>query len=62
MRWYQLRKKCSVEIIIPDLATINFKEALIFGFLGLLKWNNRINTLASVTGASRDSSGGSIFK
>jgi len=58
----QLRKKCSVEIIVPDLATINFKEALIFGFLGLLKWNNRINTLASVTGASRDSSGGSIFK
>ncbi|MCX6310426.1 MAG: anhydro-N-acetylmuramic acid kinase [Bacteroidetes bacterium] len=56
-----LREKCKSEIVVPDSKTIDFKEALIFGFLGLLRWNNQINTLASVTGAKRDSSGGIIF-
>ncbi len=58
----QLKEKCNAEISIPDSKTVDFKEALIFGFLGLLRWNGQINTLASVTGASRDSSGGEIFK
>lgn len=58
----QLKQQCSAEIIIPDTNTIDFKEALIFGFLGLLRWNNQINTLSSVTGASQDSSGGSIYQ
>jgi anhydro-N-acetylmuramic acid kinase len=57
----ELQKKCKAEIVIPDSKTIDFKEALIFAFLGLLRWNNKVNTLASVTGAGRDSSGGIIF-
>lgn len=47
--------------IIPDDLTINFKEALIFAFLGLLRINEQINTLSSVTGAKLDSIGGAIY-
>lgn len=48
------------EIVIPEPEIVDFKEALIFAFLGVLKWHNQINVLRSVTGANRDSSSGTI--
>lgn len=48
-------------VIIPDNQTIEYKEALIFAFLGLLRFEQKNNTLASVTGASTDSTGGAIY-
>ncbi len=51
----------NAEIIIPDPYTINFKEAMIFAFLGVLRWRNETNCLQSVTGAMKDSSGGAIY-
>ncbi len=51
-----------IEIIIPDNKTLEFKEALIFGLLGVLKLRNEINVLSSVTGAKMDHSSGVIYK
>lgn len=48
-------------IIIPDKKIIEYKEALIFGLLGYLRLQNRINVLASVTGAKHNHSSGIIY-
>ncbi|MCA0133562.1 anhydro-N-acetylmuramic acid kinase [Winogradskyella alexanderae] len=49
------------QIIIPENNLVEFKEALIFAFLGVLKARNEANCLASVTGAKRDHSSGRIL-
>ena len=49
------------EITIPSKEIIEYKEALIFGFLGILKLRNEINCLSSVTGAKINHSSGEIF-
>ena len=51
-----------LEIIIPDKKTVEFKEALIFALLGVLKLRNEINVLSSVTGAKHDHSSGVILR
>ena len=48
-------------IIIPDRDLVEYKEALIFGLLGVLKLRNENNCLSSVTGASKNHSSGNIF-
>ena len=50
------------KLIIPDIQTIDYKEALIFAFLGVLRLKGDHNCLKSVTGAVRDSSGGAWYK
>ncbi len=50
------------EIVIPSKKVVEFKEALIFAFLGILKLRNEINCLKSVTGASKNHSSGVIYQ
>ena len=47
--------------ILGNKKLIEYKEALIFGFLGVLNRENQINCLASVTGAKRNSIVGKYF-
>lgn len=56
----ELSKSSSTNISVPDDKTVDFKEALIFGFMGVLRMENTINVLKSVTGSSIDHCSGKI--
>jgi len=57
----RIKENCKVIIEIPEKKIIDFKEALIFAFLGVLRMKNQINCLSSVTGASNDNIGGAVY-
>lgn len=50
-----------MKIIIPAAKILEFKEALIFALLGVLKLRGEINVLSSVTGAKTNHSSGVIY-
>lgn len=58
----QLNFYKNIDIIIPSSKLIEYKEALIFGLLGVLKIIGENNCLKSVTGAKEDHSSGKIFR
>ncbi|MEM6734743.1 MAG: anhydro-N-acetylmuramic acid kinase [Bacteroidota bacterium] len=47
-------------VTIPSNELVSFKEAIIFGFLGLMTHLDEVNVLSTVTGASQDTSSGVI--
>jgi anhydro-N-acetylmuramic acid kinase len=51
----------NITVEIPDKNIISFKEALIFAFLGVLRFRQEKNCLKSVTGAKSDTIGGCIY-
>ncbi|MFC4634868.1 anhydro-N-acetylmuramic acid kinase [Dokdonia ponticola] len=57
----QLKQLKDVNIVLPDPMLIEYKEAIVFGLLGVLKLEGKNNCLASVTGASKDHSAGMIW-
>ena len=50
-----------IKLVIPKSKILEFKEALIFALLGVLKLRDEINVLSSVTGAKADHSSGEIY-
>ncbi len=56
----QLQSHTEAEIIVPKKELVEFKEALVFAFLGALRLNNEVNVLSSVTGAEKDHCSGVI--
>ncbi|MEM9680619.1 MAG: anhydro-N-acetylmuramic acid kinase, partial [Bacteroidota bacterium] len=54
------REISEIDVVIPRAEIVNFKESIIFGFLALLRKKEEINVLASVTGATKDTSSGVI--
>ena len=54
-------KELNIEVIIPGEKLIKYKEALIMALIGILRWREETNVLASVTGAKRDSIGGAVW-
>lgn len=53
--------RTNAKIVIPEKVIIDYKEALIFAFLGYLRIDEKPNCLSSVTGAKRDSVGGAVY-
>lgn len=51
----------SVQVVIPSKILIEFKEALVFALMGVLRLETETNILSSVTGANRDSSSGVVY-
>jgi anhydro-N-acetylmuramic acid kinase len=48
-------------IEIPADEVVQFKEAIIFAYLGYLRINEKVNTLSAVTKAGKDSIGGCVY-
>ena len=57
-----LKNSTNRYIELPDKYEIDFKEAIIFAFLGVLRYLGIPNCLKTVTGAVCDNIGGAIYK
>ena len=57
-----IRRNTAAELVIPDDETVQYKEALIFALLGVLRLRGEINVLRSVTGAERDHCSGTVMR
>ena len=59
--WIKKLKALKVNVVVPNSILIEFKEALIFALLGVLKMRNEENSLSSVTGSSKNLKTGTIY-
>jgi anhydro-N-acetylmuramic acid kinase len=57
----ELLRSNGLSFQLPKEELIDFKEALVFAFLGLNRFLCRNNTFKTATGATKDSCGGSIY-
>ena len=57
----RLRARTDLRVCVPDKDIVEYKEALIFGLLGVLRVRGINNCLASVTGARYDHCRGDVY-
>lgn len=57
-----IKKETLIDVVIPEKEIVDFKEAMIFAFMGVLKLRGEVNCLASSTGALVDSSSGVVHE
>lgn len=50
-----------IQAVVPEAGVIDYKEAMVVALFGVLRLRQEENTLASVTGASRNSIGGALW-
>lgn len=55
-----IKENAKNEIILPSSKIIDFKEAIIFAFLGLRFLEKKFNSISSVTGANQSVCGGAL--
>ena len=58
----RIKEKTKYDLVIPNKNIVEYKEALIFAFLGLRRLRNETNCLASVTGARKDCCSGVVVQ
>ena len=58
---HEFRSEVKACFIRPERLIVDYKEALVFGLLGVLKMRQETNCLQSVTGAKMDHSSGEIY-
>ncbi len=56
-----IQYETGIDCIVPHAQLVDFKEAMVFAFMGVLRHIGAINCLASATAAKQDSCGGNIF-
>lgn len=57
----EIEKLTGLKMLIPTPLIVEYKEALAMAFLGLLRFKNEVNVLASVTGASKNTVNGALY-
>jgi len=57
----RIKERCLCKFSKNDPLIVNFKEALIFAFLGVLRFRKEVDCLCEVTGAKHDSIGGCVY-
>lgn len=57
----RIKANCHCNIVVPEAKIVDFKESLIFAFLGVLRMEGIENTINESTGALTSSSGGCIY-
>lgn len=56
-----LHEKCPARLVVPDKLTVDFKEAIVFAYLGYLRFANKNNVISDVTGVTHDHSAGVLY-